>query len=157
MHTISEMIHETAIIDENIDFGKDVKVWHFCHVCRNARLGDEVSLGQNVYVGPNVHIGDRTRIQNNVFIPEGVTIESDCFIGPCVVFTNDKHPPSSREEWLPIQVCQGASIGANSTIIAGVTIGENARIGAGSVVTRDVPANTLVYGNPARIVDAANH
>jgi len=145
------MIHDTAIIDDGVVMGKDVYVWHFSHVCRGASLGDGVSLGQNVYIGPHVSIGAKTRIQNNVFIPEGVTVGPNCFIGPGVVFTNDKYPPSPKEGWLPVMVHEWVSIGANATIIAGVTIGERARIGAGSVVTRSIPANSLVYGNPAKV------
>ena len=144
------MIHETAIVD-GAQIGNNVKIWHFTHIREGAIIGDDVSVGQNVYIGPNVSIGSGTRIQNNVFIPEGVTIEENCFLGPSVVFTNDKYPPADKSDWLPTVVKQKAVIGANSTILPGITIGENASIGAGSVVTKSVQSDTLVYGNPARV------
>ena len=157
--TISEdvKIHPSAIVDEGAQIGAGTKIWHFCHVMGSARIGEKCVLGQNVYVGPNVTIGDNVHIQNNVSVYEGVTLEDDVFCGPSMVFTNVLDPRSafpigSTEEFLPTLVKRGASMGANCTIVCGNTIGEGAFIGAGAVVTRDVPDFALVVGVPAKIV-----
>ena len=144
-------IHETAIIDEPSEIGRDVQVWHFTHIRERAKIGHYTKIGQNCYIGEGVKIGQRCRIQNNVSVYSGVVIEDDCFLGPSCVFTNVKLPkPGIVQPPQATVVKHGAMIGANSTIICGVTIGENAVVGAGSVVTRNVPPNTTVYGNPAR-------
>ena len=145
--------HETAYVDEPCEIGADTKIWHFCHVMKGARIGHGCSLGQNVLVAPGVVIGNNVKIQNNVSVYEGVTLEDDVFCGPSMVFTNVVNPRShvSRKlEYRPTLVRRGATLGANSTIVCGVTIGQYAFVGAGSVVTADVSAYTLVYGNPAR-------
>lgn len=145
------MIHESAYVDEGVEIGEGTRIWHFCHVQRGARIGRDCTLGQGVNIGPGVVIGDRCRIQNHVSVFEGVTLEADVFVGPSATFTNVTRPEpgTSKPPELTI-VCRGATIGANATILPGVTIGENAFVGAGSVVTRDVPPATLVFGNPAR-------
>lgn len=143
--------HDSAEIETAFErIGTGTRIWRWVHVCNGVEIGENCSIGQGCYIGPNVRIGNNVRIQNGAFIPELVTIEDDVFIGPNVVFTNDKHPPGKREDWLPILVKRGASIGANATIIAGVTIHEGARVGAGAVVTKDVVANELVKGVPAK-------
>jgi UDP-2-acetamido-3-amino-2,3-dideoxy-glucuronate N-acetyltransferase len=134
---------------------KSTKVWHYANIYPTAAIGENCSIGSFAEIGNNVRIGNGVRIGAFAYIPEGVTIEDGAFIAPHVVFTNDKRPPSPKEVWLPTLVKRGASIGSNSTIICGVTIGEKAMVGAGSVVTRDVPAGALVYGNPARPADRA--
>ncbi len=147
------MIHPTAIIDNNFigKIGLRTKIWAFVHICKGARIGDDVSIGEGCYIGPGVKIGNRCRIQNGAQIFEGVTIGNDVFIGPNVVFTNDKHPSLFHEFKLETTLVKdGASIGANATILPGITIKEHAVIGAGSVVTKSVEINQTVYGNPAR-------
>jgi UDP-2-acetamido-3-amino-2,3-dideoxy-glucuronate N-acetyltransferase len=147
------VIHPTAIVDEGAQIGRGSKVWHFVHVCGSARLGDNCVLGQNVFVGPHVEIGNNVKIQNNVSIYEGVTLEDHVFCGPSMVFTNVINPRSEvirREEFLKTLVKKGATLGANCTIVCGVTIGEYAFIGAGAVVTKNVRPYALVVGNPAR-------
>ncbi len=143
------MIHETAII-ESCSVAEDADVWAFTHIRENVVICREVSIGANVYIGPNVTIGQGTRIQNNVYIPEGVVIGKHCFIGPGVIFTNDKYPPSPKEDWECIYVEPNVSIGAGAIILPGITLKEGAKIGAGSVVTHTVYAHQPVYGNPAR-------
>jgi UDP-2-acetamido-3-amino-2,3-dideoxy-glucuronate N-acetyltransferase len=148
------MIHPTAIIDEGAIIGEGTNIWHFCHISSTAMVGENCIIGQNVYIAPGVVIGNSVKIQNNVSIYYGVTIEDDVFCGPSCVFTNVKRPRSfihiDREEYEKTLVKKGATIGANATIVCGITIGEYAFIGAGSVVTSSVPAHTMVYGNPAR-------
>ncbi|MBP95988.1 N-acetyltransferase [Candidatus Poribacteria bacterium] len=146
--------HESAFIDTPCVIGAGTKVWHFCHVMATAQIGENCILGQNVYVDSGVSIGNNVKIQNNVSVFKGVTIEDDVFCGPSCVFTNVINPRSSfpklRDEFRETIVKQGATIGANSTIICGVTIGQYAFVGAGTVVTQDVPNYSLVIGNPGR-------
>ncbi len=146
-------IHPSAIIDEGCHIGDDTRIWHFCHLVSGCHVGSRCSLGQNVVVMPTARIGNGCKIQNNVSIYDGVTLEDDVFVGPSAVFTNVINPRafiSRKNEYRPTILCRGASIGANVTVVCGVTIGEYALVGAGSVVTRDVPAFALVTGNPAR-------
>ena len=148
------VIHQSSFIDECVAIGEGTKIWHFCHVQAGVVIGNHCSLGQNVNVGNNVHIGDGCKIQNNVSLYEGVTLEDYVFCGPSCVFTNDLTPrakyPKGHEAWLPTLVREGASIGANATIICGHTIGRWALIGAGAVVATDVPDHALMLGVPAR-------
>jgi UDP-2-acetamido-3-amino-2,3-dideoxy-glucuronate N-acetyltransferase len=146
--------HETAIVEPNAEIGANTAIWHHAHVRSGARIGDQCMLGKNVYVDADAIIGDRCRIQNNVSVYAGVELENDVFVGPSVVFTNDLVPRAGSAEWrvVPTLVRQGASLGANSTILCGVTIGKYATVGAGAVVTRDVDDHWLVTGNPARHV-----
>lgn len=145
--------HPTAVIDEGAVIGDQSKIWHFCHVSSGAKLGARCILGQNVFVAPRVVIGNNVKIQNNVSIYEKVTLEDDVFCGPSCVFTNVTTPRSHvsrKNEFRATLVKKGATIGANATILCGVTIGEYAFVGAGAVVTKDVPPYALVHGNPAR-------
>jgi len=146
-------IHPSAIVDEGARIGKGTRIWHFVHVCAGARIGKGCSLGQNVFVGNRVVIGDNVRIQNNVSVYDEVTLEDDVFCGPSMVFTNVYNPRSAisrKDEYRKTLVKRGATLGANCTIVCGVTIGEHAFIGAGAVVNRDVPAFALMLGVPAR-------
>jgi UDP-2-acetamido-3-amino-2,3-dideoxy-glucuronate N-acetyltransferase len=148
-------VHESSYIDEGVEIGEGTAIWHFCHVLGNVRIGRECRIGQNVVIGPHVVIGNRVKIQNNVSVYQGVTLEDDVFCGPSMVFTNVRTPrsafPRNRpEDYLPTLVRRGASIGANATVVCGNTIGPYALVGAGSVVTGDVPPHAVVYGNPAR-------
>ena len=150
-------VNEHAVVDDNVDIGEGTKVWHFTHIQSGARIGRKCVLGQNVNVGNNVSIGDYVKIQNNVSIYEGVTLEDYVFCGPSMVFTNIldprcKYPQVGQEYYVKTLVKEGASLGANCTIICGNTIGKNAMVGAGSVVTKDVPDYALVVGIPAKIV-----
>jgi len=150
-------VHPTATIDPGALIGKGTKVWHYCHVSARAVIGEQCVLGQNVYVGPSVRIGNGVKIQNNVSVYEGVTLEDNVFCGPSCVFTNDKYPRATvdnRRSWKKTLVRKGAVIGANATVVCGITIGYNALVGAGAVVTKDVPDSAVVYGNPAREGDA---
>jgi UDP-2-acetamido-3-amino-2,3-dideoxy-glucuronate N-acetyltransferase len=146
--------HSTAVIDCRWnDIGADTVIWHFAHVMEGADIGERVMLGQGVHIGPNVHIGDGCRIQNGAQLFEGVVLEDDVFVGPCVVFTNKTLPrvrTRKANAFNQTLVKRGASIGANATILPGVTIGEYAMVGAGAVVTHDVSAYSIVVGNPAR-------
>ncbi|MEM1555264.1 MAG: acyltransferase [Desulfurococcaceae archaeon] len=146
-------VHPTAIVEEGAVIGEGTRIWHFVHIRRGARIGRNCNIGKDVYIDVDVHIGDNVKIQNFATIYRGVVIEDDAFIGPHVTFTNDLYPRSFNIDWkvIPTIVKKGASIGANATIVCGVTIGEYAMVGAGSVVTRDVPPFGLVYGNPARL------
>jgi len=146
-------IHPSAIVDEGARIGADTRIWHWTHVCAGARIGSRCSLGQNVFVGNRVVIGDRVKIQNNVSVYDNVTIEDDVFCGPSMVFTNVYNPRAAVErksEYRDTIVRRGATLGANCTIVCGVTIGEYAFVGAGAVVNRDVPAYALMVGVPAR-------
>jgi UDP-2-acetamido-3-amino-2,3-dideoxy-glucuronate N-acetyltransferase len=150
---MSYFAHPSAIIDEGAHIGEGSRVWHFVHVCAGARIGKGVSLGQNVFVGNKVVIGDRCKIQNNVSVYDNVTLEEDVFCGPSMVFTNVYNPRSlieRKDEYRDTRVRRGATLGANCTIVCGVTIGEFAFVGAGAVVNADVPAYALVVGVPAR-------
>jgi UDP-2-acetamido-3-amino-2,3-dideoxy-glucuronate N-acetyltransferase len=145
-------VHPSADVEDGATVGPGTKIWHLVHVRSLARIGAGCTLGRNVYVDTNVTIGDLVKIQNNVSVYQGVTLEDEVFVGPSAVFTNDLHPRARTRDWkiTPTLVRTGASIGANATIICGVTIGEYAMVAAGSVVTRDVPPHQLVAGNPAR-------
>jgi UDP-2-acetamido-3-amino-2,3-dideoxy-glucuronate N-acetyltransferase len=145
--------HPSAIVDEGAQIGADSRVWHFVHVCAGARIGAGVSLGQNVFVGNKVVIGDRCKIQNNVSVYDNVTLEEGVFCGPSMVFTNVYNPRSlieRKDQFRDTLVKKGATLGANCTIVCGVTIGEYAFVGAGTVINKDVPAYALVVGVPGR-------
>lgn len=145
--------HETAIIDEGAQIGAGAKVWHFSHVMGTAQIGDRCVLGQNVFIGKRVKLGNNVKVQNNVSVYEGVVCEDDVFLGPSMVFTNVVNPRSAIErknEFNPTLVKKGASIGANATIICGVTLGEYCMVGAGAVVTKNIKPFALVTGVPAK-------
>lgn len=145
--------HESAIVDEGAQIGDASRVWHFVHVCGGARIGAGVSLGQNVFVGNKVVIGDRCKVQNNVSVYDNVTLEEGVFCGPSMVFTNVYNPRSlieRKNEYRDTLVKRGATLGANCTVVCGVTIGEFAFVGAGALVNKDVSAYALVVGVPAR-------
>ncbi len=148
-------VHDTAIIDEGARIGQGSRVWHWAHVCGGAVIGDGCSLGQNVFVGNKVTIGNNVKIQNNVSVYDNVTIEDDVFCGPSMVFTNVYNPRSAvtrKDEYRDTLVKKGATLGANCTIVCGITIGEYAFVGAGAVINRDVPAYALMVGIPAKQV-----
>lgn len=145
--------HETAIIDNGARIGVNTRIWHWVHVSSGAQIGERCSLGQNVYVGNKVIIGNNVKVQNNVSVYDNVILEDDVFCGPSMVFTNVYNPRSAitrKDEYRDTIVKRGATLGANCTIVCGVTIGEHAFIGAGSVITRDVPSYALMLGVPAR-------
>lgn len=145
--------HETAVIDEGCEIGKGTRIWHFTHIMPNCKIGENCNLGQNVVVSPDVVLGNNVKVQNNVSIYTGVICEDDVFLGPSMVFTNVINPRSAvnrRDQYIKTLVKKGATIGANATIVCGHTIGKFAFIGAGAVVTKDVPDYALVVGNPAR-------
>ena len=145
--------HETAIVDEGAQIGSDSRVWHFVHVCGGAKIGQDVSLGQNVFVGNKVVIGDHCKVQNNVSVYDNVTLEEGVFCGPSMVFTNVYNPRSlieRKDEYRNTLVKKGATLGANCTIVCGVTIGEYSFVGAGAVINKDVPAYALMVGVPAK-------
>ena len=145
--------HPSAIVDDGAQIGKDSRIWHFVHVCSGARIGREVSLGQNVFVGNRVVIGNNCKVQNNVSVYDNVTLEEGVFCGPSMVFTNVYNPRSlieRKDQYRDTLVKRGATLGANCTIVCGVTIGEYAFVGAGAVITKNVPAFALMVGVPAR-------
>ena len=148
-------VHESAYVDDPVKIGKGTKIWHFTHVMAGAEIGENCTIGQNVFIGPKVKIGNQVKVQNNVSVYEGVVLENDVFCGPSMVFTNVDRPrsayPREHDDYLPTLVKRGATIGANATIVCGHTIGAHAFIGAGAVVTKDVPDYALFYGNPARV------
>ncbi len=148
------LIHESSYIDDDVIIGSDTRIWHFCHIQSGARIGARCSLGQNVNIANNVKIGNDVKIQNNVSVYEGVELEDGVFCGPSCVFTNDFTPrsrfPKGSAAYKKTLVKEGASIGANATIVCGHTIGENAMVAAGAVVTKDVPRHALMVGVPAR-------
>ncbi len=150
-------VHESAYVDEGAQVGRGTRIWHFCHVMSGAQIGEHCTLGQNVFVASNVRVGNHVKIQNNVSVYEGVVLEDYVFCGPSMVFTNVRtprsaYPRNTSDDYLPTLVRRGASIGANATVVCGVTIHEWAFVAAGAVVTRDVPAYALVGGVPARIM-----
>jgi len=147
------LIHPTAIVEDGVSIGDGTRIWHFVHVRRGASIGRNCNIGKGVYIDEGVRIGNNVKIQNFASVYRGVTIEDDAFIGPHATFTNDLYPRSFNKDWeiVPTVVKKGASIGANATIVCGVTIGEYAMVGAGAVVTKDVPPFGLVVGNPARL------
>lgn len=145
--------HETAVIDEGCEIGKGTRIWHFSHIMPNCKIGENCNIGQNVVVSPEVILGNNVKVQNNVSIYSGVTCEDDVFLGPSMVFTNVTNPRSAvnrRGQYAKTHVMQGASIGANATIVCGHDIGRFAFIGAGTVVTKHVPDYALIVGNPGR-------
>jgi len=150
-------VHESSYVDENVTIGNGTKIWHFSHIQSGSRVGQNCRIGQNVNIGNNVKIGNHVKIQNNVSVYEGVELEDYVFCGPSMVFTNIKIPRSEfpqqgSEYYQRTLVKKSASIGANATIVCGVTIGEYAVIGAGAVVTKDVPDYAMVIGNPGKII-----
>ncbi len=153
-------IHESACIDLPCEIGEGTRIWHFCHVLPGSVIGRNCTIGQNVMIGPDVTVGDGCKIQNNVSVYKGVTLEDNVFVGPSAVFTNVNTPRASIDrmsEIAPIRVRRGATIGANATIICGITLGEYCFVAAGAVVTNDVPAHALVAGLPAHIIGWVGH
>lgn len=152
-------VHPTSVIDDGAVIGEGTKIWHFCHIMPEAKIGNHCQLGQNVFVDNYALIGNGVKIQNNVSIYNQVVIEDDVFIGPSVVFTNVTNPRSfidRKSEFKKTRVKKGASLGANATILCGIEVGEYAIVGAGAVVTKDVPAYSIVTGNPAQVTGKTN-
>jgi UDP-2-acetamido-3-amino-2,3-dideoxy-glucuronate N-acetyltransferase len=152
MEQLNFFAHETAVIDPDCEIGQGTKIWHFSHLMTGCVIGRNCNIGQNVVISPGCVLGHGVKVQNNVSVYTGVTCEDEVFLGPSCVFTNVLNPRSAvsrKEAYLSTKVCKGASIGANATILCGHTIGEYAMIGAGAVVTKDVPAYALLTGNPA--------
>lgn len=149
----SYQAHPTAHVENNSKIGDSTRIWHFSHIRENSEIGKNCNLGKGVYIDTNVKIGNNVKIQNNVSVYMGVEVEDDVFLGPHVAFTNDLYPRAFNNNWKIVRtkVKKGASIGANSTVVCGITVGNYAMIGSGSVVTKDVPDYALVYGNPARL------
>ncbi|MBI5943841.1 MAG: N-acetyltransferase [Chloroflexi bacterium] len=147
-------IHESSYVDDGAEIGSGTKIWHFCHVMPQAKIGERCNIGQNVLVSSGVTLGNNVKIQNNVSLYTGVIVEDDVFLGPSMVFTNVINPRSHvsrKDEYKTTLVRKGASIGANATIVCGITLGKYCFIGAGAVVTKDVPDYALAYGSPARV------
>ena len=153
MDTKHYFVHESSYVDEPCQIGKGTKIWHFSHVMKNSVIGENCNIGQNVVVSPDVQLGNNVKIQNNVSVYTGVVCEDDVFLGPSMVFTNVINPRSGvirKEEYMKTVVKKGASIGANATIVCGNNIGKYAFIGAGAVVTKEVPDYALMVGNPSK-------
>lgn len=147
-------VHESSFVDEGAEIGRGTRIWHFCHVMSGARIGMYCNIGQNVFIASGVQIGDNAKIQNNVSVYSGVVLEEDVFLGPSMVFTNVVNPRSAvirKDEYKATLVKRGATLGANSTILCGIVLGCHCFVGAGAVVTHDVPDFALVYGSPARL------
>lgn len=147
-------VHESSYVDDGAEIGNGTKIWHFCHVMPHSRIGERCNIGQNVLVSTDVIIGNNVKIQNNVSLYTGVVVEDDVFLGPSMVFTNVINPRSHvsrKDEYKQTLVRKGASVGANATIVCGTTLGRYCFVGAGAVVTKDVPDYALVYGSPARV------
>ncbi len=147
-------VHPTAVVDDPMEIGAGTKIWHFTHIMAGAKIGKECIIGQNVFIGSRAVLGNNIKVQNNVSIFDGVVLEDDVFCGPSMVFTNVFNPRSfisRKKEFRKTLVRKGATIGANVTIVCGNTIGQYAFIGAGSVVTKDIPSYALVYGNPGKV------
>lgn len=153
---MSFFVHESSYVDDNVKIGRGTKIWHFCHVQSGANIGERCSLGQNVNISNNVIIGNDVKIQNNVSVYEGVEIEDGVFLGPSCVFTNDLTPraryPKGHQNYKKTIIKEGASVGANATIVCGNTVGKCAMVAAGAVVTKDVPDYALVAGVPAKVI-----
>ena len=151
---MSIFVHPSSYVDENVEIGEGTQIWHFCHIQSDAKIGSHCRLGQNVYIGSHVEMGEGCKLQNNVSLYEGVILGNHVFCGPSCVFTNDLTPrakfPKGRENFVTTRIMDGASIGANATIVCGHTIGCCAMIGAGAVVTTDVPDHALMLGVPAK-------
>jgi UDP-2-acetamido-3-amino-2,3-dideoxy-glucuronate N-acetyltransferase len=148
-------VHPSSVIDSPVEIGKGTKIWHFCHIMSGAKIGERCSFGQNVFVGSRVVIGNNVKVQNNVSIYDNVYLEDDVFCGPSMVFTNVVNPRSHiirKNEYMDTLVKRGASIGANATVVCGVTLGEFCFIGAGAVIVKDVPPYALMVGVPAKVV-----
>ncbi len=147
-------VHPTAIVEDDVTIGEGTRIWHFAHVRKGAKIGNNCNIGKGVYIDANVKIGNNVKIQNFVSVYHGVTIEDDVFVGPHATFTNDLYPRAHLKDWELVEtlVKKGASIGANSTIVCGITIEENAMIAAGATVTKNVPAHALVAGTPSRVI-----
>lgn len=148
-------VHESSYVDEPCDIGAGTKIWHFCHVMRDCIIGEECNIGQNVVISPGCVIGSKVKIQNNVSVYTGVSLEDDVFCGPSVVFTNVINPRSHvsrKDEYRSTRVQRGATIGANATIVCGTDLGRYSFVGAGAVVTKNVPDYAIVFGNPARVM-----
>ena len=148
------MIHKSSFVDDNVKIGEGSKIWHFCHILSGTVIGKNCTIGQNVMIGPDVIVGDNVKIQNNVSLYKGVFIEDDVFIGPSAVFTNVKFPRAYIEQknnFEKTTIKKGCTIGANATIVCGVTLGEYSLVGAGSVVTKSYPKYSILVGNPARV------
>lgn len=148
--------HESSYIDFPCEIGEGTKIWHFSHISKDSKIGKNCNFGQNVFVASDVLIGNNVKVQNNVSIYTGVVLEDDVFCGPSIVFTNvltprSAFPRNTKDDYIKTLVKRGVSIGANSTVVCGITIGEHSFIGAGSVVTKDLPSYSLCYGNPARV------
>ncbi len=155
MNNTGYFVHPSSFIDDNVKIGVGTKIWHFSHIMSGARIGKNCKIGQNVFIDRDVKIGNNVKIQNNVSVYRGVTLEDRVFCGPSMVFTNVINPrsayPRDIREYRKTLVKKGATIGANATIVCGITLGKNAFIGAGTVVAKDVPDYALVYGNPANV------
>ncbi|MFX0061336.1 MAG: acyltransferase [Candidatus Hermodarchaeota archaeon] len=150
-------VADSAIIEKNVTLGKNVKVWHYCQIRPGAQIGENTQVGSFTYIGLDVKIGKNCSLQSHVYIPQGIILEDNVFIGPCAMFTNDKFPKANSQDWRISKtiVRKGASIGGNATILPGLEIGEGALVGAGAVVTKNVEPFAVVVGNPARKIRSA--